>query len=366
MNPGLRSLTVRDVQDADDWLEELLSVTLAEEANGVPDAPIARFPNLRHLSLCSTTMLSFPVLPLTRLTHLDLSHNLLNSIPTSLSGLHSLQSLNLSNNLITSVRNAPSVLGNITTINLSKNRVDCLVGLERVLGLERVDVRSNELIEVGEVGRLAVLPHLRGVWCINNLYDHDGEDWRSELGIAFAAEGKRDVMVDDRPWTWQEKRKIDAALAAMGGPRQSATSVPHSRTPSSAPSHAPHSRHTSSSVSSSVKPIPPASHAALLHSSTPVAEPSNGGPSSKPTAASETPIAAPVKKRRPRRVITLDEETVPETTAPLGGSVRLPKSTSSKPEFSTVTDVRRAKNGNGNGRTALRSDTFQPPSNDST
>jgi hypothetical protein len=173
-------------------------------------------------------MISFPSLPLHRLTHLDLSHNLLNSIPASLSSLHSLQSLNLSHNMIVSVRNAPQVLGNITTLNLSKNRIDCLVGLERLLGLERVDVRSNELYEVGEVGRLAVLPHIKEVWCVNNIFDQAASgDWRTDLGIAFASEG-RNVIVDDRPWTWQEKRNIDAALATKG--RQSHSRVPSSTT----------------------------------------------------------------------------------------------------------------------------------------
>lgn len=374
VHPGLRSLTVRDVQDADDWIEELLSVEDTETPEDqAQNPPSARFPNLRHLSLYSTTMISFPVLPLGRLTHLDLSHNLLNSIPSSLSHLHSLQSLNLSNNLIQSVRNAPQVLGNITTLNLSKNRIDCLVGLERVLGLERVDIRSNELMEVGEVGRLAVLPHLKGVWCTNNLFDHDGEDWRSELGTAFAVEGRHEiVVVDDRPWTWQEKRKIESALATRGRTRRGNThpvSQPHSRQASSTTSQSPASRPAQAQTPRQQAVTPTTS----THIPTPT---SDAGPSTRTSPAQGTvpdPVPAPAsaavhKKRRPRRVITLDEDT--STSKPkeddlprIGGSLRLPPKSDNQATRSfgsgAGTEIRPSKV--GPKRSALGADTFKPP-----
>jgi hypothetical protein len=300
-------------------------------------------------------MITFPSLPLHRLTHLDLSHNLLNSIPASLASLHSLQSLNLSNNLIVSVRNAPSVLGNITTLNISKNRIDCLVGLERLLGLERVDVRSNELYEVGEVGRLAVLPHIREVWCASNPFDQVGSEWRTDLGISFASEG-RQVMVDDRPWTWQEKRTIDAALAAKGRLQS------HSRQPSSASarqgraeSHQhqqrPEQRHAESASS---KPNP---H--NTHMSPPSIAPSQ--------ASTPTSSHAVQKKRRPRRVITLDEDVQEEPTQTqderIGGSLRLP----AKSERGKGGDERKVGTASftvpekTQQRSSIMPDTFQPP-----
>jgi hypothetical protein len=369
-------LTVRDVQDADDWLEELLAIEETSESGEIITKP--RFPNLRHLSLFSTTMISFPSLPLHRLTHLDLSHNFLNSIPTSLSSLHSLQSLNLSNNMIVSVRNAPSALGNITTLNLSKNRIDCLVGLERLLGLERVDVRSNELYEVGEVGRLAVLPHIKEVWCSNNLFDQTGVDWRSDLGIAFAQEAKT-VTVDDRPWTWQEKRTVDAAVAARGRTQ----SRPHSRNPS-ATAHSQPAGHHHHPHPQSQKPSPIQSS----HQATNTAPQGNGhaGPSRGPSThvsptiaatsqsqASTPPSSTAVhKKRRPRRVITLDDDVQEEPAQTqeerIGGSLRLPaKTTTSKDNDS----ARGGGNGIGNAsftmpkktakRSVILSSTFDPP-----
>lgn len=299
-NPGLRSLTVRDVQDGDEWLEELITIPQPADpgdASEIKDTtpPQPRFPNLKHLSLHSTTLLSLPTLPLHNLTHLDLSHNLLNALPPSLSSLSSLTSLNLSNNLITSLRAAPTTLGNITTLNLSHNRIDCLVGLERVLGLQRVDVRGNQLPEVSEVGRLAVLPHISEIWCSGNPFDTgSAEDWRVELGVAFRMEG-RDVTIDDRPWGWGEQRRIDTDLVAKGHDAQR-----HSRNPTTI-TPAPHvHRSTPTSLAPSPSPLPPRS-------------------SATPSPAS----GVAQKKRRPRRVINLDDDvqTAPE---PVGGSMRLP------------------------------------------
>jgi hypothetical protein len=321
-------------------------------------------------------MISFPSLPLHRLTHLDLSHNFLNSIPTSLSSLHSLQSLNLSNNMIVSVRNAPSALGNITTLNLSKNRIDCLVGLERLLGLERVDVRSNELYEVGEVGRLAVLPHIKEVWCTNNLFDQTGVDWRSDLGIAFAQEAKT-VTVDDRPWTWQEKRTIDAAVAARGRTQ----SRPHSRHPSASAQSQP-AAHRHRSQSQKPSPIQPSHQPTITAPQGKAQSGPSRGPSthvspttaapSQSQASTPTSSTAVHKKRRPRRVITLDDDVQEEPAQTqeerIGGSLRLPaKTTTSKDKDSS----RGGGNGNGNAsftmpkktakRSVILSSTFDPP-----
>lgn len=223
-NPLLHQLSVHDTGDGDDWIEELLALPEEKESNGTESAPEStdsmgkpRFPNLRYLSLQRCQLLAFPNLPLTSLSHLDLSHNELNSIP-DLSTLHNLVSLNLSNNVITSVRNAPSSLGNVATINLSNNRIDCLVGLDRLLGLKRVDVRSNHLPEAGEVGRLAVLPEIKSVWAASNPFSTT--EWRPDVAATFVNEG-REVVLDDTPLTWTEAREVDAILARRGHSRRS-------------------------------------------------------------------------------------------------------------------------------------------------
>ncbi|WWD17055.1 hypothetical protein CI109_101492 [Kwoniella shandongensis] len=335
-NPGLRSLTVRDVQDGDDWVEEL--ATLPTEENGSAESPTLkarpRFPNLRHFSLIRTNLLSFPDLPLTSLTHLDLSHNLLNALPPSLSSLSSLVSLNLSNNVIVSLRTAPSCLGNITSLNLSHNRIDCLVGLDRVMGLERVDVRSNELAEEGEVGRLAILPGIREVWCTGNLYDKAGEsdEWRIQLGASFREEGK-EVILDDTPFTWSENRRIETLLSQRGKlnggkvwTAEQSHSRSHSHSHETSPRHAPHhDPSTGTRVETTTPHSRQSSNTSQRLSTQPI---------TKSNLASPASSAAVQKKKGRRRVINLDGEDEGEPPsgagpvagleASLRGSLRLP------------------------------------------
>lgn len=237
-NPGLKSLTVRDVQDGEDWLEDLLGFKSEERStqdghdnedddNSDENANDKihskgdeimepRFPNLRHLALPSTSLLSIPILSCPCLTHLDLSNNLLNAIPPSLSSIHTLQTLNLSNNMIDSVRGANLILGQVHVLNLRNNRIDCLSGLDRVLGLERIDLRKNRIMESAEVGRLALLPLLKEIWVGsgNGFVDLE-EDWRVKVFVAFAEEG-REVEVDGYGMSWGEERAVEGEMKRRG------------------------------------------------------------------------------------------------------------------------------------------------------
>lgn len=285
-NALLHSLTVHDIGDADDWIEELLVDRPPDSETDSPEVS-PRFPNLRFLSLHHTSMLAFPSLPLTSITHLDLSHNLLNSIPDALSELHNLVSLNLSNNLIAAVRNAPAALGNLHTLNLARNRIDCLVGLDRVLGLRRVDVRGNALTEPGEVGRLAVLPHIEAVWAAENPLTST-EDWRAEIAAAFIGEST-EPTIDDTPLAWSERRKVDAILAARG--RRKAER-----------SEARPSLNASTSTKHSSRPSTPPSQLIPTPTSRVVSPPS---PSPTPSKVKKTTAA---KKRARRRVVNFEGE----------------------------------------------------------
>ncbi|WWC89026.1 uncharacterized protein L201_003944 [Kwoniella dendrophila CBS 6074] len=240
-NPGMRSLTVKDVQDGDDWIEELLTIPADEEQSGSQNQsqdietdskksenrPLkARFPNLHHLSLISTTLLNFPSLPeLNSLTHLDLSNNLLNTLPSSLSGLTSLTSLNLSNNVIVSLRTSWEIIPKVKSLNLSGNRIDNLIGLDKCLNLERIDLRRNELNDFEEIGRLSVLPKIKEIYCsknyfndtIANVNENKEIEYRVELGILFKEENPNSqITFDNTPFTWSESRKIDLALEKKG------------------------------------------------------------------------------------------------------------------------------------------------------
>lgn len=169
---------------------------------------------LRHLSLPNNDLTFIPMPafePLAHLISLDLSSNLLISVPPALTHLTSLQSLNLANNMIDTVLGIWKILGNVTVINLSGNRLDSLCGLERLYALERIDLRRNNIFESAEVGRLAPLPAIREVWVDGNSftdYAHGELDWRIKSFNYFAKEGNMGVEIDGTGPSLMERRSI--------------------------------------------------------------------------------------------------------------------------------------------------------------
>ncbi|KAH9007534.1 hypothetical protein EDB85DRAFT_2129831, partial [Lactarius pseudohatsudake] len=163
------------------------------ESSISPQLPSSKWAFLRHLSLADNALTFIPteILPhLSSLTHLDLSSNLLVSVPPGLSSLYNLVSLNLSDNMIDSVLGIYKKLGQVLTLNLSRNRLDSLCGLERLVALERVDVRHNQVEESGEVGRLSPLPNITEVWVEGNAFTEIESDYRVKCFDFFWKEGK--------------------------------------------------------------------------------------------------------------------------------------------------------------------------------
>ena len=168
---------------------------------------------LKYLSLADNALTTFPtsMLPaLTSLTHLDLSSNLLVSIP-SLSTLYNLISLNLSDNMIDSVLGIYTKLGQVLIINLARNRLDSLCGLERLMALERIDLRRNLIEESAEVGRLAVLPNIQEVWVEGNPFVELEENYRVRCFDHFWKEGKV-IALDGAPPGFYERMNRTAPL----------------------------------------------------------------------------------------------------------------------------------------------------------
>lgn len=177
------------------------------------ELPSLKWAFLRHLSLADNalTFLATSPLPyLTSLTHLDLSSNLLVSVPPGLQSLYNLISLNLSDNMIDSVLGIYTVLGQVLYLNLSKNRLDSICGLERLLALERVDLRHNLLEESAEVGRLATLPNIAEVWVEGNPFTEIEEGYRIRCFDLFSKEGKN-VLLDGSAPSFYEKRYLTSA-----------------------------------------------------------------------------------------------------------------------------------------------------------
>lgn len=178
--------------------------------------PPSAWQQLRHLSLSSNSLTFIPTPPLlhlTNLTYLDLSSNLLIAIPLGLSALVSLRALDLSDNMIDSLLGIAKALGNVTVINLSKNRIDNLSGLDRLYGLERLDVRDNRVRESEEIGRIARLPGLKEVWIEGNPFSRSvlegGEEgYRVKCFNYFAEEGKGGIKIDGTAPGMVERRGI--------------------------------------------------------------------------------------------------------------------------------------------------------------
>ena len=167
---------------------------------------------LKHLCLADNALTFIPAEPLshlTSLTHLDLSSNLLVSIPQALSQLYNLVSLNLSDNMIDSVLGIYQNLGQVLYLNLSRNRLESLCGLERLHALERVDLRHNLLDESSEVGRLATLPNITELSIEGNPFVEYEEQYRIACFNYFLAEGKT-ITLDGTPPSFYEKRSLSA------------------------------------------------------------------------------------------------------------------------------------------------------------
>ena len=177
-----------------------------------PQPPLSRlkWAFLKHLCLADNALTFFPtnIIPhLLSVTYLDLSSNLLVSVPSGLNQMYNLVALNLSDNMIESVLGIYTMLGQVLTLNLSRNRIDSLCGLERLVALERVDVRRNDVLDIGEVGRLATLPNLQGIWIEGNPFVEDNPDYRITCFNMFLKEGKH-ISIDGSLSTFMERRSL--------------------------------------------------------------------------------------------------------------------------------------------------------------
>jgi Leucine-rich repeat (LRR) protein len=263
------------------------------ESSHSPQLPSSKWAFLRHLSLADNALTFIPtesLVHLTSLTHLDLSSNLLVSIPPGLSCLYNLVSLNLSDNMIDSVLGIYKKLGQVLALNLSRNRLDSLCGLERLMALERVDVRHNQLEESGEVGRLSLLPNISEVWVEGNPFTEIESDYRVKCFDFFWKEGKT-ILLDGSQAGFYEKRNL--------------TSPP--------PDQMSSTRIVSKASSPPVVPVgvvpiavpgPPAASGCASSSSSPTFSPvSSLHPSPLLAAASAKP-----RKKRVKRIVDLDAE----------------------------------------------------------
>jgi Leucine rich repeat len=192
--------------------------------NGV--LPPTKWRFLRHLGLADNSLTSLPsdcFMPVANTLHsLDLSSNLFAEIPDSLPSLVALHALNLSNCMINSLRSiAKNPLPAITALNLRGNRLSSLAGIDRLLSLERVDLRDNNLTDPSEIARLTGLPEIREIWVSGNPFTKTHSGYRVTIFNLFRSTPgySEDIVIDSSgPGFTERKQLVDRVAEPESAP----------------------------------------------------------------------------------------------------------------------------------------------------
>ena len=179
--------------------------------------PWSKWQFLRHLGLAEnglTYLYSASLAPVAQtLQSLDLSGNLFKEVPDALASLTNLRALNLSNCMIDSLQSlARSPLPAITTLNLRSNRLVNLSGIERLLSLERIDLRDNRLKDPTELARLTGIPDIMDLYVIRNPFTRTHISYRVTIFNLFrSAPGhQQDVTIDNQgPEGYERSQLVD-------------------------------------------------------------------------------------------------------------------------------------------------------------
>ncbi|KAF2867111.1 hypothetical protein BDV95DRAFT_503235 [Massariosphaeria phaeospora] len=179
--------------------------------------PSTKWRFLRHLSLADNALTSISVTSLAPLANtlqsLDLSANLFTEIPDSLATLSSLRALNLSNCMIETLHSlGRNPLPAIATLNLRSNRLISLAGIERLLSLERVDLRDNKLTDPTEVARLTGVPEITEIYVSRNPFCKSYSNYRVTIFNLFRKTPgyPEDIVIDSTgPTSGERKQLID-------------------------------------------------------------------------------------------------------------------------------------------------------------
>ncbi|RAO69129.1 uncharacterized protein BHQ10_005141 [Talaromyces amestolkiae] len=177
--------------------------------------PPTKWRFLRHLGLADNSLTTLPsdcFMPVANTLHsLDLSSNLFAEIPDSLPSLVALRALNLSNCMINSLRSiAKNPLPAITALNLRGNRLSSLAGIERLLSLERLDLRDNNLTDPTEIARLTGLPEIREIWVSGNPFTKTHSNYRVTIFNLFRRTPgfTEDIIIDASGPGYSERKQL--------------------------------------------------------------------------------------------------------------------------------------------------------------
>jgi hypothetical protein len=142
---------------------------------------------------------------------LDLCSNLFAEVPDSLASLVALRALNLSNCMIHSLRSlSKNPLPAITALNLRGNRLHSIAGIERLLSLERLDLRDNNLSDPMEIARLTGLPEIREIWVAGNPFTKTHPGYRVTIFNLFRRSPgySEDIIIDATGPGYSERKQL--------------------------------------------------------------------------------------------------------------------------------------------------------------
>jgi hypothetical protein len=186
--------------------------------------PSTKWRFLRHLSLADNALTNISTTSLVPLANtlqsLDLSANLFTEIPDSLATLSCLRALNLSNCMIEGLHSlGRNPLPAITTLNLRSNRLVSLAGIERLLSLERVDLRDNKLTDPTEIARLTGVPDLTDVYVYRNPFCKSYSSYRVTIFNLFRKTPgyTEDIVIDSTGPSNSEKKQLIERVPELPG-----------------------------------------------------------------------------------------------------------------------------------------------------
>ncbi|KAK2765327.1 hypothetical protein FQN54_008171 [Arachnomyces sp. PD_36] len=182
--------------------------------------PPSKWRFLRHLCLADnslTTIGPAGLAPVANTLHsLDLSSNLFAEVPDSLASLVSLRALNLSNCMIDSLHSlSRNPLPAITALNLRGNRLRSIAGIERLLSLERLDLRDNNLTDPTEIARLTGIPYIREIWVSGNPFTKTHSNYRVTIFNLFRRTPgySEDIIINSSGPGYSERKQLVSRAA---------------------------------------------------------------------------------------------------------------------------------------------------------
>ncbi|OGM42944.1 Leucine Rich Repeat domain protein [Aspergillus bombycis] len=198
--------------------------------------PPSKWQFLRHLGLPDNSLTSITAAGLAPVANtlysLDLSANLFTDVPDSLATLVALRALNLSNCMIESLHSlSRNPLPAITALNLRGNRLRSLAGIERLLSLERLDLRDNDLTDPTEIARLTSLPEIREIWVSGNPFVKTHSGYRVVIFNLFRRTPgySEDIIIDgSSPGYTERKQLVDRVAEPEGTPVIRSAAADHS------------------------------------------------------------------------------------------------------------------------------------------